>query len=133
MLSIYVIAAYSAAERVRGIHASLRALGYSPVSRWAEDAHGPEQLEALSDAQCYAIWSANYAALERADAAIVLADTPMREGFAESSYALRSGIDTVWVGRPTLMARAFCDRGVGPWFVESVDAALDALAGMVRR
>lgn len=106
MLAIYVIAAYSAAARVRGIHDSLRALGYSPVSAWAEQAEGPEQLESMSDAECYAIWCDNYGALAKCDGVIVLADTPMREGWCEVSACADQRVPVVVVGPPNLTTRA---------------------------
>jgi hypothetical protein len=128
MLKVYVVASFQSAPSVRAIHDRLRMLGIEPTSSWAEEAHGAEALDGLSDEECYAIWARNRDDLDNASVALVLADTPMREGFAEASYALRSGVDTVWVGRPTLQARA---HG-GVWFVESVDAAIEGLAGMVR-
>lgn len=129
----YVIAAYGSAPVVRALHERLRAIGIEPTSSWAEDAHGPEDLEALSDAECLRIWQRNRDDMDAASIAIVLADTPMREGHAEASYALRSGMDVVWIGRPTLTARS---RGVysqGPWFVASIEDALAGLEGMVPR
>ena len=103
---IYVIAAYAAAERVREIHASLRALGHTPTSAWADEADGPEQLDTMSDSECYAVWSANYGALGRSDGVIVLADTPMREGWCEVAMVADAGQRVVVVGPPNLTTRA---------------------------
>lgn len=80
-MRIYIIAAYSAAPRVRALHARLRDLGHEPTSSWAEHAHGPEPIGGYSESG--AILEANTAALESSDGAIILADTPMREGWCE--------------------------------------------------
>ena len=100
---IYVIAAYECAERVRDLHERLRALGHEPTSRWAEQAHGPEELGGY--AECEAIIAANLRDMRRADAVIILADTPMREGWCEVE---RCGLNAVVVGRYNLTTRARC-------------------------
>lgn len=133
-MRVYVIAAYSHAPAVRAIHDRLRMMGVEPTSSWAEEACGPEALERLSDDECYRIWDRNRRDLDNASVALVLADTPMREGHAEAAHAMRTGCRVVWVGRPTLGARADSVFGSnGPWFVESVDDALAGLGGMVPR
>ena len=134
MTRVYIIAAYSAAPAVRAIHDRLRMAGIEPVSSWAEEAHGPEALDGLSDDECYRIWDRNRRDLDSASVALVLADTPMREGHAEAAHAMRTGCRVVWVGRPTLGARADSVFGSnGPWFVATVDDALAGLEGMVSR
>lgn len=100
---IYVIAAYESAERVRDIHDRLRALGHTPTSRWAEQAHGPEELGDY--AECEAIIHANLRDMRSADVVIILADTPMREGWCEVE---RCGPNAVVVGRYNLTTRARC-------------------------
>ena len=133
MLRCYVIAAYSHAPAVRAIHDRLRMMGIEPTSSWAEEAHGPEVLDELSDLECMAIWERNRDDLDSASVVLVLADTPMREGHAEAAHAMRTGCRVVWVGRPTLGARADSVFGSnGPWFVATVDDALAGLGGMGR-
>ena len=132
-MKLYVIAAYSHAPQVRAIHERLRALGIEPTSSWAEEANGPEALDGLSDDECYRIWDRNRRDLDSASVALVLADTQMREGYSEAAHAMRTGCRVVWVGRPTLGARADSVFGSnGPWFVATVDDALAGLGGMGR-
>ena len=132
-MKLYVIAAYSHAPQVRAIHERLRALGIEPTSSWAEEANGPEALDGLSDDECYRIWDRNRRNLDSASVALVLADSPTREGHAEAAHAMRTGCRVVWVGRPTLGSRADSVFGSnGPWFVATVDDALAGLGGMGR-
>ena len=123
-MRVYVIASYDHAPLVRAIHDRLREIGIEPTSSWAETAHGPEELERLSDVQCWHIWNRNGVDMNAADIVLVLADTPMREGWAEVERARRNSMHIVWVGRPTLGARA---DGWRTWFVAGVDDALAAL------
>lgn len=101
---VYVIAAYGAAVRVRALHARLRAEGYEPSSTWAEEAMGPECLDDADAAN--AAWVRNHNDLERAAAVIVLADTPMREGWCEVARCEDSGRDVIVVGPANLTTRA---------------------------
>lgn len=122
----YVIAAYTSAPQVRALHDRLRTIGIEPTSSWAEEAHGPEALEALSTQACRAIWTRNDRDMREADVVIVLADTPCREGFMEAARAYYDGRqDMVWVGRPTLTSRAWVDGCVT---VVDVDAAVALLS-----
>ncbi len=96
----YVAGPYADAPRVRQLHAELRALGIRPVSRWAEEATGPEALEELSLSAVRAIARRNDDDLLNAHFAIVLArDGAGGEMFAEVRLALDSGIPVVWVGK----------------------------------
>ena len=131
MLKVYIIAAYAHAPAVRAIHDRLRMVGIEPVSSWAEGAHGAEELEHLTKSQCRDIWQRNDADMRSADVVMVLADTPCREGFMEAARAYERGRqDIVWVGRPTLTARAWVD---GCTTVATVDEAVAVLEGMVGR
>jgi len=125
MARIYVIAAYTSAPAVRALHDRLRAAGHEPVSSWAEEAHGPEALEALTQDECRAIWKRNDSDMRSADVVMVLADTPCREGFMEAARAYHwGGQQIVWVGRPTLTARAWVANCVT---VATVDEAVEAV------
>lgn len=101
---IYVIAAYESAPRVRDMHERLRALGHTPTSRWAEQAHGPEELGDY--VACEAIITTNLRDMRSADAVIILADTPMREGWCEVERC--GSANAVVVGRYNLTTRARC-------------------------
>lgn len=118
---VYIIAAYQSAERVRRLHRTLRAAGHTPTSRWAESAHGPEQ---LGDADaCERARRANLDDMHRAQAVIVLADTPMREGWCEVERC-RHTADVLVVGRHNLTTRARCYAQVpddGRWIDEALD------------
>lgn len=126
MSRIYIIAAYAHAPAVRALHDRLRMAGHEPVSSWAEQAHGAEDLDALTKDECRAIWKRNDSDMRSADIVVVLADTPCREGFMEAARAYHWGVqEIVWVGRPTLTARAWVD---GCTVVADVDAAVEALS-----
>jgi hypothetical protein len=127
MPSVYVIAAYDHAPLVRAIHSRMRALGITPTSSGAEQAHGAEQLELLSDEACARIWRRNRDDMAGARIVLVLADTPTREGHCEADRGIGAGHRMVWVGRPTLSARASTGH---IWYVDSVDAALAGLVAM---
>lgn len=125
MTRVYVIAAYTAAPAVRLLHTRLRMAGHEPTSSWAEEATGPEDLTALSTAECRAIWSRNDKDMRDADVVIVLADTNTREGWMEAQRAVAlGGVQIICIGRPTLTLRAWTD---GVRIVADVDAALRAL------
>lgn len=127
MLRVYVIASYQSAPLVRAIHDRLRMLGIEPTSSWAEEACGAEDLASLTKDECRAIWKRNDQDMRVADVVMVLADTPCREGFMEAARAYHwGGQRIVWVGRPTLTARAWVDNCVT---VATVDEAIAALGG----
>ena len=131
MARVYVVAAFQSAPEVRILHTRLRLAGHDYTSSWAETAHGPEDLTALSTAECRAIWSQNDADMRRADAVWILADTPCREGWMEAQRAVdMGGMPIVVVGRPTLTLRAWCD---GVTYVPGVDAALATLGPVTMR
>lgn len=103
-MDVYVIAAYESAPRVRDLHDRLRALGHTPTSRWAEHAHGPEELGDY--VACSEIIAANLRDMRSADVVIILADTPMREGWCEVERC--GAANAVVVGRYNLTTRARC-------------------------
>ena len=127
MLKVYVIGAYESSPAVRLLHTRLRMAGHEPTSSWAEEATGPEDLTALSTAECRAIWDRNDQDMIDANVVVVLADTPCREGFFEAQRAFDLRKRIVWVGRPTLTVRAYIGPASRLVVVADVDAALRAL------
>ena len=128
----YVIASYSWAPQVRAIHDRLRTMGVEPTSQWAEGAHGPEDLDSLTDDECQSIWLRNVADLAESDAVIALLDSPMREGWMELGRAMREHKTCLLVGRHALTTRVLASVGhSGVTRFDSVDAALNAVAAVM--
>jgi len=86
--SIYVAAPYMRAEEARRVHDHIRDLGAVPVSSWAENATGPEDLSRLSPFELAHLITTNDRELSAADLVLVLAyDGEGAEMFAEVGRA----------------------------------------------
>ena len=133
-MKVYVIAAYDHAPQVRAIHDRLRMVAIEPTSSWAEEAHGAEALGTKTYEERYEIATRNARDLAAAGAVIALLDTPMREGWLELARAVDEGKKILLVGRHCLSTSLWVDwKSQRAMHFDTVDAALEGLAGMVRR
>jgi hypothetical protein len=131
-LAVYVAAPFAEAPAVRAAHGRLVARGHRRTSRWADDAHGLENLAALDDAARERIRLANHGAIRASDAMIVLGAPGGCETLVELGIALALCLPIVWVdgaARPPLSATctSVCTR------VRSLDAAIELLEQIARR
>lgn len=124
-MKIFVAAPYADAAFVRDVvHPRLAAFGLEPVSRWADNARGPEDFSRHSPEVLRAEAERNDADIMRCEALLLIARHGAGgESFAEARIALAWGRPVVWCGqRLTLSAwRAGVTR------VSDLDDAVAAL------
>lgn len=128
-MKVFVSADHAAVGRVREAHAKLRALGLSPVSRWAKrDAEPDPRVASIADVRDYL--RERDEDMATADVLLVLVGEGSLQAAADARHALShwSGDavrPVVWVGRRTLDSYR---RGVT--CVESLEAGLQTLMMM---
>ena len=84
------------------MHTTLRAAGISCLSVWADNAGDAEDLNALSADDAFEHWLNNRDGIKQADLVVVMACTPMREGFAEAEFARALNKAILWCGPANL-------------------------------
>ncbi len=129
LVNLYVATAFRNAAEARKVHARVARWGVTPVSSWAVNAHGPEDLSALSRKSVQALAHLNDHDLLSAHLVLVIA----REGeggevFAETRLALAHRIPVLWTGERRILS-AYRE---GVLRVARIDDALDHVKALVK-